>query len=219
MPTMSALLYNWKIAGEAGHGVMNTGGPIFAKTVKRAGFYVFIYTEYPSLIRGGHNTVQVAIDKDPIGGPYYMLDQLVALNVNTIVWHQNEVKPGGHIIYDPNVVKFKSESEKLIDNTRIPTLTGDFTIRRARKETRFRDDVTYIEVAFQKIAETAGGNKLMLNVASIGAALALMSRAVTHNEDLLLIGKGVLQDIFGRKGKEIIEANQRTFEAGFRAVS
>lgn len=49
---------SWKIGGEAGYGIM-TSGLIFAKVCSRAGLHVFDHTEYPSLIRGGHNTYQV----------------------------------------------------------------------------------------------------------------------------------------------------------------
>ncbi len=55
---MTSNSFSWKIGGEAGFGIV-TSGAIFAKTCLRAGMGVFDYMEYPSLIRGGHNTYQL----------------------------------------------------------------------------------------------------------------------------------------------------------------
>lgn len=55
---MTSDSFSWKIGGEAGFGIV-TSGSIFAKTCLRTGMSVFDYMEYPSLIRGGHNTYQL----------------------------------------------------------------------------------------------------------------------------------------------------------------
>ena len=47
-----------KLAGSAGQGI-KTAGLIIAKALKRSGYMTFGYTEYPSLIRGGHNVYQI----------------------------------------------------------------------------------------------------------------------------------------------------------------
>ena len=49
---------NWKVTGAAGEGIKSTG-LLFSKTCLRFGLFTFDYTDYPSLIRGGHNTYQV----------------------------------------------------------------------------------------------------------------------------------------------------------------
>lgn len=220
VPTEYRIVYNWKIAGEAGAGIMNTGGPIFAKTLKRAGFYVFIYSEYPSLIRGGHNTQQVVVGREWVGGPYWKLNQLVVLNANALVWHQDELESGGTVLYDPEVVRFSNEAQRMVDTSRIPTLTGVYSVARARKETKFREDLTFLPVPFKKIAEEVGGNKLMQNVAAVGAAFAVFCEKILGKSDTEILpkGKAVLEEIFGRKGKEIVEANQKVLEAGYHAV-
>lgn len=210
---LPTILYNWKIGGEAGYGIMNTAGPIFAKTLLRAGFFVCVYREYPSLIRGGHNTMQVAIGQRPVDAVYYLLDQLVALNTNTIVSNQDELKKDGVIIYDSVTVKFTENG--VFDTKRIPPLTGSYSIARAKKETRLREDIRAIPIAFEKIAEEVGGSKVMRNTVAVGAALAVSEQRMEKCPTLLEIGKGVLADTLGRKGAEVLEANRQALEAGY----
>lgn len=50
--------FNFKISGAAGEGI-KVAGLIFSEACLQSGLYVFGYTEYPSLIRGGLNTFQV----------------------------------------------------------------------------------------------------------------------------------------------------------------
>ncbi len=72
----------WLIGGEAGFGIREAG-LIFAKTCSHAGFNIFGHVEYPSLIRGGHNTYQVSVD-DEVFCQSKTLNVLVALNKETI---------------------------------------------------------------------------------------------------------------------------------------
>ncbi|MEK9165294.1 MAG: 2-oxoacid:acceptor oxidoreductase family protein [Patescibacteria group bacterium] len=210
---MPTTFYNWKIGGEAGYGIMNTAGPIFAKTLLRGGFFVFIYSEYPSLIRGGHNTMQAAVSSKPINAVYSQLDQLVALNWHTVVMHQDEVKKGGVVIYDA-------------DNSRMPPLTGTHTVKKAKNKVKLRQDIKFIPVNFTKIAEETGGDKIMKNVAAVGAALRQFKvqsplqfgGQAKSKVDLLEIGREVIEDVFESKGQGIVKANQRVLEAGYNSI-
>ena len=91
---MSNSRLNWKIGGEAGYGIM-TVGEIFSKAFIKGGYYVVAHTEYPSLIRGGHNTFQVRIDAQRIRAPIQPVDVLVALNAETVELDLNDLVPGG----------------------------------------------------------------------------------------------------------------------------
>ena len=227
------VFYNWKIGGEAGYGIMNTGGPLFAKTLLRAGYYIFIYSEYPSLIRGGHNTMQVAVSDKEVSGVYSQIDQLVALNAHTIVMHQDEVKKGGVVVYDEDEIKLKTQSSKLktttqnsklVDSSRIPNLSGSHTVKKAKQETILRQDIKFIPINFTKIAEDIGGNKIMKNVAAVGASLRITNYDLPAGEaglritNLLDIAKEVIAGVFKSKGQTIIKANQMVLEAGYAAV-
>lgn len=93
---------NWKIGGEAGEGIMVTG-LIFSKACTKVGLHVFNYAEYPSRIRGGHNTYQVRMQESKPITVEIPLDMLVALNRETVLLHLSEMKEDGIIIYDSAV--------------------------------------------------------------------------------------------------------------------
>jgi 2-oxoglutarate/2-oxoacid ferredoxin oxidoreductase subunit alpha len=91
--------FNWKVAGAAGEGIKTTG-MMFSKVCLRSGLYTFDYTEYPSLIRGGHNTYQVIASIDKVTSPEKPVDLLIALNQNAVNFHSSEIAPEGMMIFD-----------------------------------------------------------------------------------------------------------------------
>ena len=95
--------YTIKFGGEAGFGVMAAGLTI-SKLASRLGYYIFDYTEYPSLIRGGHNVIQTSISAEPIYAQYSNTDLLVALNQETLDLHVHEMSEGGVVLYDSDYV-------------------------------------------------------------------------------------------------------------------
>jgi len=88
-----------KIGGEAGFGIMTTG-LLFGKLATRSGYHAFEYAEYPSLIRGGHNVVEVRVSNNKVYSQEKKVDILVCLNRETFNLHKDEVKKGGLIIMD-----------------------------------------------------------------------------------------------------------------------
>jgi 2-oxoglutarate/2-oxoacid ferredoxin oxidoreductase subunit alpha len=84
---------SWKIAGRAGEGIDVTGA-MFGKLCLRHGMNIFSYREYPSLIRGGHNTHQVHASFAPVTSQQKRIDLLIALNEEGISFHQDELGPG-----------------------------------------------------------------------------------------------------------------------------
>jgi len=79
--------FNWRIAGKAGEGIINTG-KIFAKTCILNGLKVFAYSEYPSLIRGGHNYLDVNVSTENVYSHSKNVDLLIALNEEAILKHK-----------------------------------------------------------------------------------------------------------------------------------
>lgn len=88
-----------KIGGQAGFGI-KISGLILANTLLKEGLYIFGYSEYPSLIRGGQNTYQINISSEKISSPTKGVDILVALNQDTAEDHWAELKPGAVVIHD-----------------------------------------------------------------------------------------------------------------------
>ena len=109
----SPFTLNWKIAGQAGEGVMVISKMI-AKICKRHGLQAFNYLEYPSLIKGGHQTGQVFASSDQANCQKKELDILVTLNKNGFQEHQAEITPETLIIYNADAgVLDKKEYSKL----------------------------------------------------------------------------------------------------------
>jgi 2-oxoglutarate ferredoxin oxidoreductase subunit alpha len=123
----------FKIAGQAGAGVT------------RGGFNAIGYPEYPSLIRGGHNTVQVRVSDKPINSPLSTQDLVIALNKDAVFYHMSTMAKDGVIIYDEliDISKFKVESH-----------------------------VKMHPIPLSKLTQEAGGAEQMKNTAALGAALA-----------------------------------------------
>jgi 2-oxoglutarate ferredoxin oxidoreductase subunit alpha len=134
----------FKIAGQAGAGVMITGR-MMVKCFTRGGYNVIGYPEYPSLVRGGHNTVQVRISDKQIHSPRHDCDLVIALNKDAIFYHMESMAEGGMIIYD-----------QLIDPSRF----------------KLRPDVRMHALPLSKLTLDVGGTEQMKNTAALGAALA-----------------------------------------------
>lgn len=143
---------SWKIGGEAGFGI-KSAGIMLGKIFMRSGYEIFDYTEYPSLIRGGHNTYQLLVDTRPTNSVTRQIDVLVALNQETVVKHKDELVNGGAIIYDQDNFKL---NPNLAQENKFILLGLPLTI----------------------LAKAAGG-ELMRNVVALGASLALVGQNLT----------------------------------------
>jgi len=139
---------HWKIGGAAGQGVKSSG-LIFAKACTRGGLSIFGYTEYPSLIKGGHNTYQVRVEPDPVGTLIRPVNILVALDKATVFLHRDELAPGAVIMYDPDKVQVSPE---------------EFG----------RSDVRFFPVPSLKISRELGVDAVMENQVFLGATFALL---------------------------------------------
>ncbi len=183
---------NWMVGGEAGSGIQSAGH-LMALLCSRAGLSVFGNAEYPSLIRGGHNSnvirvadFEVSIHKDKV-------DLLLALNAETLDLHLREIAQGGAVIYDgaetPDY-KFPGGWKKGIGTAGNGRLIFD--------------------VPLSRLAEKAGLSTAR-NVVGLGAVLALLGLPV----QLLL---KVLKENFARKGTETVEKNLAAARAGYNYV-
>ncbi len=104
--------YNWKIGGEAGFGIM-TSGLTVSKIATRSGYHIFDYAEYPSLIRGGHNTYEVAFSYEEIHSPLTQVDLLVCLNKETYEFHKHRLVRESRVIYDPEMLEVTEDVIKI----------------------------------------------------------------------------------------------------------
>ena len=78
---MSEKIFTFKIGGEAGQG-QQMAGNIFARACARGGFYTYNYSEYPSLVRGGHVDHEVSISDEPIFAAWRKIDLLINVAID-----------------------------------------------------------------------------------------------------------------------------------------
>src|SRR6266851_4323931 len=89
--------FSLKIVGASGQGI-NSIGAIVAKGLKRSGYCVFGYREYPSLIKGGHASYQLDISNQRIRSTETRVNVLVALNHHGLELNMEELKQGGNVL-------------------------------------------------------------------------------------------------------------------------
>ena len=68
-----------KIVGSSGQGI-DSVGEIVAKALKRSGYCVFGYREYPSLIKGGHASYQLDVSDEAIESTETHVNIVVTFN-------------------------------------------------------------------------------------------------------------------------------------------
>ena len=149
---------NCKIGGPAGSGVAVMGA-LFAKCLQRSGLEVVATNDYPSLIKGGHNTHKIRAAPEPIYAMVGRYDMIIALDKLTVQLHASELTEGGAMIYDSNKVK---DAEALAS----------------------RKDIVLLGAPLSQMATAAGG-EIMFNVVALGAAMGMMQLDFSILEKLL----------------------------------
>src|SRR5258708_18237378 len=120
-----------KIVGASGQGI-NSIGAIVAKGLKRSGYCVLGYREYPSLIKGGHASYQLDISNQRIRSTETKVNVLVALNHHGLELNMEELKPGGIVLHVTPGWQFQEHHKKLIAerNLRVIYFTVDDMLNR-----------------------------------------------------------------------------------------
>jgi 2-oxoglutarate ferredoxin oxidoreductase subunit alpha len=143
---MKQKILRLKIAGQAGQGV-KSAGLLFARFASRSGYHIFNYIEYPSLIRGGHNVMQINISDEEVIGPSSKTDLLIALNQDSLDMHVDEFVKGSCVIFD---------SDAKLDTSPV------------------EGKAELVPVPLGELAREAGGKELLSNTVALGAAVALL---------------------------------------------
>jgi 2-oxoglutarate ferredoxin oxidoreductase subunit alpha len=94
------------IGGEAGQG-SRFAGLIIAKIFNRLGYRIYIYEDYQSLIRGGHNFSQIRASEKEFQSRKEKIDFLLALDEKTINLHKKDLAPEGLIIFNSDKIESK----------------------------------------------------------------------------------------------------------------
>ncbi len=117
-----------KVTGAQGQGV-NSVGELCAKGLKRAGYCVFGYREYNSLIKGGHSSYQLDASTDRVRSSEELVDILVCFNHHGLELNTNDVKDGGIILHQSEDWEFSDAEKKNLKKRDISVVylpTDDF---------------------------------------------------------------------------------------------
>ncbi|ABN57957.1 MULTISPECIES: 2-oxoacid:acceptor oxidoreductase subunit alpha [Methanoculleus] len=95
--------YSVLIGGKAGEGI-NTAGLSIAGLFSHLGYRTYMYFDYPSLIRGGHNFAIVRAADRAIGAHRTRVDVLLAFDQNSIENHRQRIHDGTTVVYDASQV-------------------------------------------------------------------------------------------------------------------
>jgi len=139
---MEKIELNWKIAGKAGDGVM-LAAKFFAKICQHHGLKVFNYYEYPSLIKGGHQTGQVYAASEGAHCQRRHLDLLLLFHQKFLDFHLDALDENSVVLINA----------KSFDNTQFPQLKAKV-----------------ITIPFSQLAKQEVGDALTANMMMIAAS-------------------------------------------------
>src|ERR1700685_2979575 len=176
-----------KIVGASGQGI-NSIGAIIAKGLKRSGYCVFGYREYPSLIKGGHARYQLDVSNARICSTETRVNVLVALNHHGLELNMDELKQGGIVLHVTPGWQFPEHHRKLI----------------AERSLR----VIYFPV--DDILNRLGARAVLSNVLLTAFVWSML------DQDIDVI-KSLVREKFAKK-KALLELNMRCLDEGYSFV-
>ena len=115
------------IGGKAGDGI-NSAGAMVAQLLGHMGYHIYLYFDYPSLIRGGHNFAVIRGAETSIGTCRDKVDFLLALNQETVQRHRDQMNPGTAIIFNADLVKGEGQGipvMSILHEEQAPAIMGN----------------------------------------------------------------------------------------------
>ena len=118
------------IGGKAGDGI-NSAGALVAQLLNHSGYSIYLYFDYPSLIRGGHNFAIIRGSEKHVGTCWNELDFILALNNETMEQHRDRRTPETAIIYNADLVKSSGQGipvKAILTMENAPEIMGNSAI-------------------------------------------------------------------------------------------
>ncbi len=173
-----------KIIGSSGQG-LDSIGEVVSKSLKRSGYCVFGYREFPSLIKGGHASYQLDISDEHIASTETKVDIIIALNHHALERNLSDLKQNGVLIHYTHHWRFSDADTALIKKMKL----------------------TLVELPIEDTLQKLGAKPILANV--------LLSAFVwaTLGQDIDVMKK-MVGERFAKK-KDLLELNMRCIEEGF----
>jgi len=118
------------VGGKAGDGI-NSAGLLVSHLFNRMGFYTYMYFDYPSLIKGGHNFTITRAAEHPVGAFRERCDVILALNQDSIEFHRDLIHDKTMVIYDSNRAKAEGQGvpvQDILKEEQAPGVMGNSCI-------------------------------------------------------------------------------------------
>lgn len=94
------------VGGETGYGVSDAG-VMLCRLFCRLGYRIYMYNDYPSSVRGGHQFVIVRASKEKVAAHSDQVDVVLAFNQDTLDFHKKRFHEKTVIIYDSAKVQIE----------------------------------------------------------------------------------------------------------------
>ena len=169
------------IGGKAGDGI-NSAGALVAQLLNYLGYTIYLYFDYPSLIRGGHNFVIIRGSEQIVGTCWNFLDFILALDQDTIERHRDKCSRETAIIFNADLVKSDGQGipvQAILTGENAPAIMGNSAIIGGFAKTA-GIEWNVVEAVFN--AHIPKGVELNLNVAK---------RAYDQVEKVRPVSKGI----------------------------
>jgi len=173
-----------KAVGSSGQGI-NSIGEVIAMGLKRSGYSVFGYREYPSLIKGGHASFQIDVDSIPVRSPGTKTDILITLNHHGFEHNLYDLQKGGIIIHDVDYWEFSKEDQRFIEE----------------------NDIKIAYIPLDEMLKKLKARPILANVLLTSFVWDML------NQDIELL-KQLVREQYQHKGEEVVKKNLECVDAG-----
>ena len=115
------------VGGKAGDGINNAGAMV-ARLLNAMGYRIYLYFDYPSLIRGGHNFAIIRGADRAIGTHRNRADFVLALNKETIDRHTSKYSKETVIVFNADQVKIPGNGipvKEILTGEQAPEIMGN----------------------------------------------------------------------------------------------
>lgn len=115
------------IGGKAGDGI-NSSGLMIAQLLNHLGYQIYLYLDYPSLIRGGHNFAIIRGSERHVEACGSHVDFVLALNEETVERHREKYTDNTVIIANKDLVKNGSHTvpvKAILTEEKAPVIRGN----------------------------------------------------------------------------------------------
>ena len=178
-----------KVTGAQGQGV-NSVGEICGKGLKRAGYCVFGYREYMSLIKGGHSSYQLDISNEKIESTETRSDIIMNFDHHGLEENIYNVKDGGILLHQTPMWKYSEQQLKFFRQHEIT--------------------VQYLPV--EEALKKLHAGTILANIYITSVVWTLLGQSTDTLKELV-------REQFGHKGEEIIKKNFEVIDEAVEYIS